>query len=519
MQMQAISIKHKLTLMLMGVSLLSVVLTVLAITSYLIYDIGLSKSQELDVTATVAADRNSAALSFLDAERARANLELFRLSPSILAACIYDISGGLFSSYVAESAGGACPEKVAKVRADAASWPVNVLTSFQAIRNGETMLGTIYLVSDTHEVDAYVRKIVLISTSAALLVLAGILLMAVYIQRVVTRPLLALADVARQVTQRRDFSLQAKVFKSDEIGQLAEAFNGMLGEVRQRDQELRYANETLEHKVLLRTRELEEAKRHAEQASEAKSEFLRNISHEFRTPLHAMISFSSYGIKESETATREDQKRYFQIIQKSSERLTRLVNEVLDVAKFEHSEQVLSMSQADLVELVNRSVESVRPLLQEKAMTVSCEHEKPRADLVCDQDRIIQVMTNLMGNAIKFSPAGSHITIRTANGYIGGKPGFIVSCSDQGVGIPDYEKQAIFEPFRQSSKTKTGAGGTGLGLAICHGIVRGHGGDIWADNNESGIGAVVTFSVPCGMSEGRRRLKSNSTEVTHENAA
>lgn len=512
-----LSIKHKLTLTIMGVSLAAVLLTVSAISLFLIYDIRASKQQELSITATIAADRNRAALTFQDAQRASANLEIFRHSPAILAACVYDEEGGLFANYAAERFPPGCPQKVAATR----PLPEGMATfsAFQGITLDGKPLGSVYVLSSREEVDAYVTRILMIACTVGALVLLASLLLAMYMQRRISQPILQLAAIARQITGNRNFALQAKVLKADEIGELATAFNDMLAEVRQRDQELMYVNETLEYKVLLRTRELQEAKRLAEQASQAKSEFLRNISHEFRTPLHAMISFSSYGIKEASSATREEQTRYFQIILKSSERLSRLVNEVLDVARFEQGEQLFTLAGGDIHDLLTRALEAVRPLLQEKQIHVRCERATEQGRLVCDHDRIIQVITNLLSNAIKFSPPESCITLRSGM-LEGTEPASVfISCADQGVGVPESEKETIFEPFRQSTSTKTGAGGTGLGLAICRGIVAAHGGHIWAENNIGQRGTTFTFTLPCNQREGTIRISQNQTETTHENAA
>ncbi len=512
-----LSIKRKLTLMMMGVSLMAVLLTVLAITSYQIYDMRISKAQELDITAAVTGDRNNAALSFLDSDRARSNLEIFRLNPAILAACIYDAHGKLFAAYESTQPNphSICPQAVEGTLAPLSG----LLTSFQPIHAQDHLVGTTFLVSNTNDIQAYINKIIQISLTSALLVMIMALLMTVYFQRVISGPILELAETARKVTERRDFTLSARVINHDETGALANAFNDMLGEVRSRDEELMYANETLEHKVLLRTRQLEEAKRAAEEASEAKSEFLRNISHEFRTPLHAMISFASYGIKEIDTAAREEQQRYFQIILNSSERLARLVNEVLDVARFEHGEQVFSLRSCDMRELIVRATDMVRPLIQEKSIELKYEQMADDMSVTCDQDRIMQVITNLLGNAIKFAPKKSRIHIRFGVLAQEGENSIFVSFIDQGVGIPECEKDIIFEPFRQSSSTKTGAGGTGLGLAICRGIIRAHSGQIWAENNDTGLGANLTFTIPRRLPEGKHSVHHLPMEDQHENAA
>jgi signal transduction histidine kinase len=508
------SIKHKLTLMMLGISLAAVLLTVTAITAYLIYDIRAAKAQELEVTAALTGDRNAAALVFLDSERAQRNLEIFRLNPSILVACMYDVKGVLFSSYKVDENPDSltCPQQASDV---AIVMPGKLTALREIYQNGEA-LGKIYVASDTREIDAYVTKIMQISATATLMVFLMTLLLTYYFQRTISGPILELANTAQRITANRDYSLEAKVTNDDETAVLARAFNAMLGEVRKRDEDLMLANETLEQKVVDRTQQLELSTRKAEAASEAKSEFLRNMSHEFRTPLHAIISFSSYGIKEFESSERGQLKQYFELIQKGSERLGRLVNEVLDLAKMEQGEHMFLLKRGDLRELASRSADMVHPLLEDKNITLRFEHVGEAAMAVCDHDKIVQVLTNLLGNAIKFTPAGQGITLRTVTE---GDTHVSVSVIDEGIGIPEEEKEAIFESFRQSSRTNTGAGGTGLGLAICRGIIEAHNGTIWADNNDSGKGACVTFCIPAAMEEGTRRIIMNTTETHHEHAA
>ncbi len=511
------SIKRRLTLTMLGISLAAILLAVSAITFYLIYDMRESTRQELDVTAAITGDRNSAALVFLDNTRATQNLEIFRLKPAIQIACIYDAQGMLFSAYRTDDPAAklACPPEV-----PAMSKPgPDMLASLRDIEQGGEKVGSTYIVSDTREIDAYVNKIVLISSTVAALVLGITLLLTFYFQRAISGPILELTAIAQSITANRDYNIEASTHYQDETGILARAFNAMLGEVRKRDRELMEANETLEQKVVERTRELERAKHKAEQASEAKSEFLRNMSHEFRTPLHAVTSFAAYGIREYETAPAAQIRQYFQFIQTSTERLCKLVNEVLDLAKLEHGEHKFLLKRSDMRELLTRSAETVQGLLKDKNITLKFDCPDEPVMAVCDRDKIVQVLTNLLGNAIKFTPAGSTITLHT---HVEGEQSdaqVAVSVIDQGVGIPDDEKESIFESFRQSSRTNTGAGGTGLGLAICRGIVQAHGGRIWADNNENGPGASVSFVLPAVQVEGTRVINLHTTEVHHEDAA
>jgi signal transduction histidine kinase len=156
-------------------------------------------------------------------------------------------------------------------------------------------------------------------------------------------------------------------------------------------------------------------------------------------------------------------------------------------------------------DLSSRAAELVAPLVMEKNIRfrVECSEDKPTA--VCDADKIIQVITNLLGNAIKFTPTGNGITLK-ATVINEGTPHVEVSVQDEGIGIPEGEEAMIFESFRQSSRTNTGAGGTGLGLAICRRIVEAHAGKIWAENMPGG-GAKVTFRIPANLQEGKRTVQ------------
>lgn len=510
------SIKRKLTFTMMGISLAAIGLTVLAITAYLIYDMRQSTVEQLGVTAAITGDRNSAALVFLDNQRATQNLEIFHVNPAIQVACIYDNTGMLFAGYHTDVAGAmTCPPEAIK-----AQQTINgMLTALREIKQNGERAGIIYMVSDTREIDAYVNKIVLISSTVAALVLGVTLLLTMYFQRTISGPIMELTATAESIAAKGDYTIEAKAEYNDETGVLARAFNAMIGEIHKRDQDLLSINETLEQKVHDRTRQLEKAKRKAEMASEAKSEFLRNMSHEFRTPLHAVISFAAYGIKEHETSPPSQLKQYFEFIQTSTERLCKLVNEVLDLAKLEHGEHKFLLKRGDMRELLKRAAESMEPLLKDKQLTLKLDMPSEPTPAVCDHDKIGQVLTNLIGNAIKFTPAGKSITLHTHAIADAVNPQVVVSVADEGVGIPEEEKELIFESFRQSSRTNTGAGGTGLGLAICRGIVEAHGGKIWAENNQGTTGATVSFSMPAVQAEGARTITIHTTEVHHENAA
>lgn len=513
------SIRRKLTLMMIGLSVTAVMLTIISIVAFLIYDMRAGKAKELQVTAAITADRNSAAVLFLDNERVQRNLEIFRLNPSVMVSCIYNEQGVLFASYQAEGTALSCPQSAADIQT---SLP-GMLVAVQNVSQNVQVVGKIYMAADTREIDAYVQRILLISAAVTLIVCAMVWLLTMYLQRTISGPILELAATAQTISDKHDYSIEAKGGYSDETGVLARAFNEMIAAIRERDSQLQRVNETLEQKVAVRTRQLEESMRRAESASQAKSEFLRNMSHEFRTPLHAMVSFSSYGIREYETAERSQLKQYFEMMQRGAQRLARLVDGVLDLAKMEQGEQMFAMQRANMVDICKRAAEAVESLLKEKTLTLNIQSSEPHVDVVCDQDKIMQVVINLMGNAIKFTPVGKSIAIDVSVTQLDHDRRVTVAVTDEGIGIPDDEVELIFESFKQSSRTDTGAGGTGLGLAICRNIVDAHNGKIWAQNNKNQAGeptgARVSFTMPCVLAEGNRVISTKNMEAVYGKAA
>jgi len=244
------------------------------------------------------------------------------------------------------------------------------------------------------------------------------------------------------------------------------------------------------------------AKTAADNANQAKSEFLANISHELRNPMHQILSYSKYGIKKITTAPLDKLLHYFNQIHKSGSRLTLLLNDLLDLSRLEAGSLSYQMNKHDLVRIIESAMDDVRELSKERGIEMTFNTAGKRMLVVCDKLRIGQVVTNLLSNSLKFTPNSGNVVIDLAPGEFqpvadteSTIPGIRLSVTDTGVGIPEDELEVVFSRFVQSSKTKTGAGGTGLGLAICRQIIEGHKGQIWADNNPEG-GAILTFLIP-----------------------
>ena len=249
-------------------------------------------------------------------------------------------------------------------------------------------------------------------------------------------------------------------------------------------------------RLQLVNKELAAAKEQADQANHAKTSLLMNMSHEFRTPMHAILNYTNMGLKKLNSAEREKLKKYLTNIQHSGLRLLELLNALLDLAKLESGKLELKPSKGDLTQIVRQSQAEVGSLFEAKQLELIVERQSKDTCAFFDRERLIQVFINLFSNAIKFSPKESAIRVTIADSVLPERrPAFHCTVSDNGVGIPEAELEKIFDKFTQSSKTDTGAGGSGLGLAICREIVHLHGGIIWAAASPSG-GASIHFVIP-----------------------
>lgn len=243
-------------------------------------------------------------------------------------------------------------------------------------------------------------------------------------------------------------------------------------------------------------KELLKAKEQAESANKAKSLFLANMSHELRTPMHGILSFARFGITKSKGLDNEKIPFYFHQIEDSGERLMRLLNDLLDLAKLESGKMDMEFKSQSIVEVCNAVIQEQQLRLDEKNMDVVWDKQEEDYFLDFDKSSMMQVITNLISNAIKFNEEGESIVITMMNKKLeNGLDGFYFSMRDHGVGIPDDEFSLIFSRFDQSSRTINGAGGTGLGLPICEEIIEAHQGRIWAENHDEG-GALFCFYVP-----------------------
>ncbi len=245
------------------------------------------------------------------------------------------------------------------------------------------------------------------------------------------------------------------------------------------------------------TAELREANERLKELDRLKDEFVSTVSHELRTPLTSIRAFSEI-LREDATVDAAQRRRFLDIITKESERLTRLISQVLDVSKLESGRVEWQGARVDMREVISDTVAAMDQQFQEKGIRVQVLMPREVKPVNGDVDRIIQVMLNLLSNAAKFCRPGAGI-IEIALRERGGE--LRVDVSDNGLGISEADQKVIFDRFRQGGDTLTDKPkGTGLGLHICRQIIEHHGGRLWV-RSRPGEGACFSFTLPIGPAE------------------
>lgn len=322
------------------------------------------------------------------------------------------------------------------------------------------------------------------------------------INRFIRYPVENLAEKAKEFAEG-DMTASVDVKTEDEIGVLGKTFNYMVESVsstnKKLEEEIKRKTALLNERTRLLTL-LETANRELRELDKLKSTFLANMSHELRTPMNSIIGYTDLLVDEVDGPINEEQEKSLKKIAVNARHLLQLINDVLDISKIESGKMKLSPKEIDVKWLIDTVLPTFEPLIKQKNLTLNINIEEGLPLIYGDEDKIKQVLINLLSNALKFTHKGSiTISARTSErGFRAGEePIFAEICvEDTGIGIKEEDIGKIFDKFVQVDLTTVRQyEGTGLGLSIARGLVALHKGMIWV-TSKPGEGSKFCFTIP-----------------------
>ena len=327
-----------------------------------------------------------------------------------------------------------------------------------------------------------------------ILVAVGSSLLLFLLTRRMLRPLRAIHTAVARLGEG-EWPQEVKVRSRDEVGALAGAFNRMAADLRQ-------TVATIEDKVRLRTRELEEsnsalgqAREAADVANKAKSRFLANMSHELRTPLNAIIGYSEILEEEAQDRALDDLVPDLRKIHGAGRHLLQLINDILDLSKVEAGRMDLYLETFALRGMLDDVVSTIQPLVAQKNNTLVVDCPDDIGSIHADLTKLRQSLFNLLSNASKFTESGT-VTLRVRSEFADGRKWVKLAVQDSGIGMTPEQLARLFQPFTQADASTTRKyGGTGLGLTITKRFAELMGGTVTVDSAK-GEGSTFTLVLP-----------------------
>ena len=438
----------------------------------------------------------TAALEFEDRRQANLLLQSVKADKDIVAVSVYDRDSQFFAGVITQGDNALPGQPIAPWQGTEAGSafvsPLLRLTTIEhsaPIRLHDEVVGYIHVRASPNRLFEQWLASLLLILGASLL--SGWLAMrgAARLQRRIVEPIVALAGSMRRVTRDGNFEVRVQSNSQDEVGQLTRGFNDMLAHLQERDRMLAERNRELE----LAVQQATSARESAEQALRVKSMFLANMSHEIRTPMNGILGLTEILLQ---SPLPEREREHVRTVLQSGRALLKIINEILDFSKIEAGKLVLNPTDFDLSDFLQELMQLFGQQASQQGLSLSLQIDKETPPWVCaDAGRLRQILANLLGNALKFTPAGSVVLRVSSSPQANAAIQLVFEVADTGIGISASQHSQIFEEFNQGdSSAARRHGGTGLGLSIAMRLARLMQGSM-SVQSQQGMGSTFVLKV------------------------
>ncbi len=470
-----LSIKSKLTCITMLTSFVALLIACAAFVTYELFAFKEALVLERSTLADFIGKYSRSSLSTGMQIGAESLLSTLSSDKQIIAACLYTKDGQIWAKFPKERNDASFPKSVTEA---GHRFQNGSLLLFQPVKDpDDNYLGTIFIQSSLDPMYSRLRRDVgivlgvLVAASMVALIMSGRL------QGLISLPILKLSQTARDVSEKKDYSVRASKQTHDEVGTLIDSFNEMLAQIQKRDTELQEARDT------------------ANRANQAKSNFLSFMSHELRTPLTAIIGFSEMLVSAVEAEKRQAWADDLRRIHDSGKYLLELINDILDISKIEAGKMEMHLERFAVAGLLRDVSEALRPLVDKRANRLTVESGEDVGAMHSDLIKVRQCLLNLLSNANKFTDQGD-VQLSATRVNKGGADWLIFRVKDTGIGMTPEQMSRLFRAFTQAdNSTARRYGGSGLGLALTKQFCEMLGGTVSVES-EPGKGSCFTIELP-----------------------